>query len=181
MEPKIVTVAREMFNAYNERGGWKTFDGRDVPKWEALGDEVRARWVAAAGAARPDLVDISTAPANALVGDEPLRRLAGGRAIMAEGKDDDIVLWFDDRGMGPNPTEWTIESHEPPGPGGISHVGIRFHGEGGPLMSPATANTFGYAVIAAARHARRAELAAKEPAARAPTPEREDDAEKGRA
>jgi len=43
--------ARSMFNAYNEQGGWKTFDGRPVPPWEDLGDDVRGRWVAAARAA----------------------------------------------------------------------------------------------------------------------------------
>lgn len=51
----LVELARDMFNAYNERGGWKTFDGRPVPKWEDLGDEVQARWVAAAGATRPKI------------------------------------------------------------------------------------------------------------------------------
>lgn len=44
------TLAQEMFNAYNAQGPnpWKTFDGRDVPKWDELNDQVRAKWVAAA-------------------------------------------------------------------------------------------------------------------------------------
>lgn len=46
-------LAVKMFNAYNEEGPtpWKTFDGRDVPRWEGLNDAVRAKWVAAAKAA----------------------------------------------------------------------------------------------------------------------------------
>lgn len=55
MELEIVALARRMFNAYNERGGWKTFDGRPVPQWDELGDEIRRRWVAAAIEARPEL------------------------------------------------------------------------------------------------------------------------------
>jgi len=46
----LTAKARAMFAAYNEQGGWKTFDGRTVPPWEDLGDDVRSRWVAAAGA-----------------------------------------------------------------------------------------------------------------------------------
>lgn len=48
-------VAEQLFNAYNEEGPnpWKTFDGRDVPRWEGLNDAVRAKWVAVAAAARP--------------------------------------------------------------------------------------------------------------------------------
>lgn len=47
-------VAKRMFNAYNEAGPtpWVTFDGRPVPKWEDLNDSVRAKWEAAALAAR---------------------------------------------------------------------------------------------------------------------------------
>lgn len=42
--------AIKAFNAYNEQGPnpWKTFDGRDVPRWEQLNDQVRAKWLAAA-------------------------------------------------------------------------------------------------------------------------------------
>lgn len=44
--------AKAMFDAYNEQGPnpWKTFDGRDVPRWHELNDQVRAKWCAAAGA-----------------------------------------------------------------------------------------------------------------------------------
>lgn len=46
-------LAEAMFNAYNEVGTpWKTFDGRDVPRWDAINDAVRAKWEAAATKAR---------------------------------------------------------------------------------------------------------------------------------
>lgn len=46
-------MAKKMFDAYNEQGPnpWKTFDGRDVPRWDAITDQVRGKWVAAASAA----------------------------------------------------------------------------------------------------------------------------------
>lgn len=44
------SLAEEMFNAYNEQGPnpWKTYDGKDVPRWDSLNDQVRAKWKAAA-------------------------------------------------------------------------------------------------------------------------------------
>lgn len=50
MGPNTESLAQQMFDAYNEQGPnpWKTFDGRDVPRWDALNDQVRAKWVAAA-------------------------------------------------------------------------------------------------------------------------------------
>jgi hypothetical protein len=50
-------LAEKMFNAYNEQGPnpWKTFDGRDVPRWDAINDQVRAKWNAAADCARKTL------------------------------------------------------------------------------------------------------------------------------
>lgn len=49
-----VETAKKMFNAYNEQGPnpWKTWDDKDVPRWDALNDQVRAKWVAAAIGAR---------------------------------------------------------------------------------------------------------------------------------
>jgi hypothetical protein len=46
-------IARRMFDAYNGEGPnpWKTFDGRDVPRWDQLNDQVRGKWTAAAVAA----------------------------------------------------------------------------------------------------------------------------------
>lgn len=48
-------AAEVMFNAYNEESPnpWKTFDGRDVPRWPDLSDQVRAKWCAAARAFLP--------------------------------------------------------------------------------------------------------------------------------
>lgn len=46
-------VARTMFDAYNAQGPNpnKTWDGKDVPPWEALNDQVRGKWKAAASIA----------------------------------------------------------------------------------------------------------------------------------
>lgn len=45
-------AAREAFNAYNAAGPnpGKTWDGKDVPAWQDCGDQVRAKWRAAARA-----------------------------------------------------------------------------------------------------------------------------------
>jgi hypothetical protein len=44
------------FTKYNDvpgpHGPWKTFDGRDVPGWDAVGPLTQARWVAAGQAER---------------------------------------------------------------------------------------------------------------------------------
>lgn len=46
----MTSAAKRMFDAYNAAGANpnKTFDGRDVPAWDGLNDDVRAKWVAAA-------------------------------------------------------------------------------------------------------------------------------------
>lgn len=45
-------TAEQLFNAYNSQGPnpWKTFDGRDVPRWDSptMTDQVRAKWEAVA-------------------------------------------------------------------------------------------------------------------------------------
>ena len=53
-EPNAVEMAHRMFVAYNSAGErpWQTFDGRPVPTWEQLTDDVRAKWTAAAAKAR---------------------------------------------------------------------------------------------------------------------------------
>lgn len=45
----VERIAYFAFETYNQTGEtpWKTFDGRDVPRWAALNDAVRAKWVAA--------------------------------------------------------------------------------------------------------------------------------------
>lgn len=42
-------IAEQAFNAYNEHGStpWLTFDGRPVPRWDAITDAVREKWIAA--------------------------------------------------------------------------------------------------------------------------------------
>lgn len=53
-ELRETVLAKKLFDAYNEEGPnpWKTFDGRDVPRWDAINDAVRAKWTAAAKKAR---------------------------------------------------------------------------------------------------------------------------------
>jgi hypothetical protein len=43
-------LAEALFCAYNEEGPnpWKTFDGRDVPRWTGLNEQVRGKWRAVA-------------------------------------------------------------------------------------------------------------------------------------
>ena len=50
--PSIVAYARRAFDAYNNAGAnpGKTFDGRPVPAWENLNDDVREKWCAAVAA-----------------------------------------------------------------------------------------------------------------------------------
>lgn len=50
MNSETLNIAEKFFNAYNEQGPnpWKTFDGRDVPRWDSLNDQVRAKWCAVA-------------------------------------------------------------------------------------------------------------------------------------
>jgi hypothetical protein len=50
-------LAERMFIAYNGEppNPWKTFDGRPVPDWSMLGEQVKAKWAAAARAAREAL------------------------------------------------------------------------------------------------------------------------------
>lgn len=43
-------VARAGYEGYGEWTGWKTFDDRDMPRWDDLSERTRLAWVAAAGA-----------------------------------------------------------------------------------------------------------------------------------
>lgn len=49
-ELTVDELAELMFDAYNAAGPnpWKTFDGRDVPRWSRCGEQVQAKWAAAA-------------------------------------------------------------------------------------------------------------------------------------
>jgi hypothetical protein len=48
MGDEVSEVAMGMFDAYGEHCGWKTFDGRDMPRWDGINDAVRSHWMAAA-------------------------------------------------------------------------------------------------------------------------------------
>lgn len=43
---RIACAAFEAYNSVGEKA-WMTFDGRPVPRWPALNDEVREKWIAA--------------------------------------------------------------------------------------------------------------------------------------
>lgn len=48
------------YNAYGDHASWKTFDGRDMPRWDELGPVVRSHWIAAAArVARRTLASVS--------------------------------------------------------------------------------------------------------------------------
>lgn len=53
MTPPYQAIAKKLFNAYNAQGPnpWKTWDGKDVPTWDELNDQVRYKWTAVAVAA----------------------------------------------------------------------------------------------------------------------------------
>lgn len=43
----VQRCARAMFEAYNEEAGGRTYDGKPIPPWPAVGVVVRRRWAAA--------------------------------------------------------------------------------------------------------------------------------------
>lgn len=49
VEESLDSKAERAFNAYNDAGPnpWKTWDGKDVPRWPDLNEQVRAKWRAA--------------------------------------------------------------------------------------------------------------------------------------
>lgn len=51
---EVEELAEIMFNAYNDQppNPWQTFDGRPVPRWPDLSDQVREKWMAAAMSAK---------------------------------------------------------------------------------------------------------------------------------
>lgn len=50
------TLARQMFDAYNDQAGGLTYDGKPIPPFVAVGPKVQANWIAAAKAARKALL-----------------------------------------------------------------------------------------------------------------------------
>ena len=59
-QPLPKTRAEALFNVYNEQGPnpWKTFDGRDVPRWPEISEQVRAKWSAVAAAQEAELTGL---------------------------------------------------------------------------------------------------------------------------
>lgn len=43
----VQRCARAMFEAYSAEAGWRTYDNKPIPLWEAVGVVVRRRWCAA--------------------------------------------------------------------------------------------------------------------------------------
>lgn len=56
-------LGRLAFEAYNNAKGGVTYDGKPIPPWDAVGDDVRAAWEAAAQAVN----DVSLAASIAAV------------------------------------------------------------------------------------------------------------------
>jgi hypothetical protein len=58
MNPSIddETLARLMFDAYNEAAGGLTWDGKPIPPFDEVGPKVQGNWLAAAKAARAALL-----------------------------------------------------------------------------------------------------------------------------
>lgn len=48
-------LAKIMWTAYAQKAGGKTFDGKQLPTWDELGEERQSCWVAAADAAQTAL------------------------------------------------------------------------------------------------------------------------------
>jgi hypothetical protein len=44
-------LAKIMWDAYSQKAGGKTFDGKPLPTWEELGEDRQSCWSAAADAA----------------------------------------------------------------------------------------------------------------------------------
>lgn len=91
-------LAKHLFDTYNGSGKrrWETFDGRPVPPWEDLSEDVRAKWVNAATEALEllapwrtsrlsDLVRAAIDGLESFAGNErPVIRLTVGEAEWAE-------------------------------------------------------------------------------------------------
>ncbi len=52
-------LAELFFTSYNEQppNPWTTWDNKDVPRWPALNDQVRSKWLAVASIAKRTLGD----------------------------------------------------------------------------------------------------------------------------
>lgn len=46
-DQKWLDLAKTAFDAYNVQAGGKTWDGKDIPPFDQVGEKVQANWVAA--------------------------------------------------------------------------------------------------------------------------------------
>lgn len=44
MVPPVMSIGQVNFTAYAEKQDWKTHDGKKIPTWDKLSDEIRAAW-----------------------------------------------------------------------------------------------------------------------------------------
>lgn len=43
----VIELAKTAYNAYGNNRQWLTFDGREMPKWENIGEAIQIAWIAA--------------------------------------------------------------------------------------------------------------------------------------
>lgn len=74
-------IAQVVFEAYNQAGAnpGKTWDGKDVPRWEDLGPEVTTKWRAAASQV------VAVKVGEAATFGWALQMLRGGKKVAREG------------------------------------------------------------------------------------------------
>lgn len=46
-DENVLKLAKIAFDAYGEKAEWKTWDKRDMPQWNEVGEAIQERWVAA--------------------------------------------------------------------------------------------------------------------------------------
>lgn len=51
----VTPLARTMFDAYGANCGWRTFNGREMPRWDDIDGRIQKNWKAAALAALESL------------------------------------------------------------------------------------------------------------------------------
>ncbi len=44
-ERTLIDLARRGYSAYGDHAGWRNYAGLPMPRWEQLGDPIRAHWV----------------------------------------------------------------------------------------------------------------------------------------
>lgn len=54
--PQEKTLGQVAFERYSEMKDWKTYDGKPIPPWESLTDDVRIGWEQAALAVQNELI-----------------------------------------------------------------------------------------------------------------------------